>query len=207
MKVNGKNWTVYAVGGTPAQAVLHGALEVMPRKPDLVVSGINYGANIGTGITISGTVGAALEASALGIPALAISLDTRVENHLTYSKEVDFSSAAYFTAYFGKQLLGKSMPPDVNVLKVEVPDNATPETPWEITRISPVRFYRPIKPKRESWDVPAKLGYRVADDWDTTSNDSDVHVLFIKKVVSVTPLSLDLTSRVPLDELDSLLRG
>jgi len=207
VQVNGKIWTVYAVGGTPAQAVLHGALEVMPRKPDLVVSGINYGANIGSGITISGTVGAALEAAAMGIPALAISLDTKVENHLTYSTEVDFSSAAHFAAHFGRQLLDKSMPPDVNVLKVEVPASATPETPWEITRISPVRFYQAVRPERDSWDQPAKLGYRIADDWDKTTQDSDVHALYIKKIVSVTPLSLDLTSRLPLDELDALLRG
>ena len=76
VQVNGQEWTVYAVGGTPAQAVLHGVLEVMPQKPDLVVSGINYGANLGTGITISGTVGAAMEAAALGFRALAVSLET-----------------------------------------------------------------------------------------------------------------------------------
>jgi len=207
VQINGKTWTVYAVGGTPAQAVLHGALEVMPRKPDLVVSGINYGANIGSGITISGTVGAALEAAALGIPALAISLDTAVENHLTYSTEVDFSTAAHFAAYFGKQLLDKSMPPDVNVLKVEIPASATPETPWEITRISPKRYYSPLPPDRDSWDQPTKLGYRIADDWEKTSTDSDVYTLYRKKIISVTPLSLDLTSRLPLDELDSLLRS
>ncbi len=207
VQVNGKTWTVYAVGGTPAQAVLHGALEVMPRKPDLVVSGINYGANIGSGITISGTVGAALEAAALGIPALAISLDTAVENHLTYSTEVDFSTAANFAIYFGKQLLHKSMPNDVNVLKVEVPANATPETPWEITRISPRRYYTPVRPERDTWDQPTKLGYRIANDWDKTTPDSDVYALYIKKVVSVTPLSLDLTSRLILDELESLLRS
>src|SRR5512139_2704864 len=82
--IHGKAWTVYSVGGTPAQAVLHGILEIMPSRPDLVVSGINYGENLGTGITVSGTVGAALEAAAMGIPALAISLETDVEQHLSY---------------------------------------------------------------------------------------------------------------------------
>ena len=43
VEVNGQEWTVFSVGGTPAQTVLHGVLEVMKRKPDLVVSGINYG--------------------------------------------------------------------------------------------------------------------------------------------------------------------
>ncbi|MBM3143361.1 MAG: 5'/3'-nucleotidase SurE [Chloroflexi bacterium] len=207
VQVNGKTWTVYAVGGSPAQAVLHGALEVMPRAPDLVVSGINYGANIGSGTTVSGTVGAALEAAALGIPALAISVDTEVENHLSYSTEVDFSAAAYFAAYFGKRLLEKSLPPDVHVLKVEIPANATPETPWEVTRISPVRFYQAIRPERDSWDQPTQIRYRVAEDWEQTPPESDVHALYIKQVVAVTPLSLDLTSRVPLDDLADLLRG
>jgi len=66
MTVNGKEWQVYAVGGSPAQAFLHGYYEVLGFKPDLVVSGINYGENVASGITISGTVGAALEAATLG---------------------------------------------------------------------------------------------------------------------------------------------
>ena len=74
--VNNQDWTVYSVGGTPAQSVLHAVYEILPEKPRLVVSGINYGENIGLGVTISGTVGAALEGAALGIPALAISLET-----------------------------------------------------------------------------------------------------------------------------------
>ena len=65
MQVKDQPWTVYAVGGTPAQAVQHGVLEILPRRPDLAVSGINYGQNVGSGVTISGTVGAALEAAAL----------------------------------------------------------------------------------------------------------------------------------------------
>ncbi|NIQ74970.1 MAG: 5'/3'-nucleotidase SurE, partial [Phycisphaerae bacterium] len=69
VNVNGRPWNVHSVGGSPAQAILLGILEIMPEKPDLVVSGANYGENLGTGITVSGTVGAALEAAANGIPA------------------------------------------------------------------------------------------------------------------------------------------
>jgi len=61
LRVNGQEWIVYAVSGSPAQAIQHGVLEIMPKKPDLVVSGINYGENVGLGTTISGTVGAAME--------------------------------------------------------------------------------------------------------------------------------------------------
>ena len=72
------------MGGTPAQAVQHALLEIVSQKPDLVVSGINYGENIATGITISGTVGAAMEAAAAGIPAMAVSLETDKIHHLSY---------------------------------------------------------------------------------------------------------------------------
>src|SRR5512136_1930997 len=52
LTVRGREWTVYSVGGSPAQAMLHGMLEIMPCKPRLVVSGINYGENVAAGITI-----------------------------------------------------------------------------------------------------------------------------------------------------------
>ena len=108
--VHGQEWTVYAVGGSPAQAVLHAILEIMPQPPDLVVSGINYGENIGTGVTISGTVGAAMEAAALGYKALAVSLETDQKYHLSYSQEINFSAAALFTARFARMLLDKQFP-------------------------------------------------------------------------------------------------
>ena len=65
VEVNGREWSVFSVGGSPAQAVLHGVYEIMKHKPDLVVSGINYGENVASGITISGTVGASMEAASL----------------------------------------------------------------------------------------------------------------------------------------------
>lgn len=207
IQVNGRNWEAYAVGGTPAQAVLHGVLEIMPTKPDLVVSGINYGENVGTGITVSGTVGAALEGGALGVPSMAISLETDPEHHLSHSKDVDFSAAAHFVHQFGKALLEKQLPNDVDVLKIEVPSDATPETPWEITALSRIRYYQTLPPERESWDQPAKIGYAVSKEWNEAPQNSDVYVLHVKRNVSVTPLSLDLTSRAKLEHLDQLLRG
>jgi 5'-nucleotidase len=123
----------------------------MPEKPALIVSGINYGENVGTGVTISGTVGAALEAAALGFPALAISLETEPALHLSYSEDVDFSTAAYFTAYFGRLLLERRLLPDVDVLKVDVPSSATPQTPWKATRVSHLRYYEPPGMCRVKW--------------------------------------------------------
>ncbi len=86
--------------GTPAMAVLYGIFNLIPSKPDLIVSGINYGLNVGTGVTISGTVGAALEGAAAGIPSLAISLETEKEYHASYSREIDFNTAGFFTKLF-----------------------------------------------------------------------------------------------------------
>jgi len=205
--VNGKEWTVHSVGGSPAQTVQHAVLEILAQPPDLVVSGINYGENVGTGVTISGTIGAALEAASLKIPALAVSLQTEVEHHLSYSDEVVFSAAAHFTALFARILLQKRMPLDVNVLKVDVPAEATRATPWEVTRISHQRYYEAYKPERINWDVPTRVGYRHGDDPSTDALDTDVYALRVKKAVSVTPLSLDMTSRIQLKQLDDLLRG
>ena len=206
LHVHEKDWTVYAVGGTPAQAVLHGVLEVIGTKPALVVSGINYGENLGTSVTVSGTVGAALEAAAMGVPSLAISLQVPTSYQLTYSRQIDFSTAAYFTGYFGRLLLENHLPADVDVLKVDVPAEATLETPWQVTRQSRVRYYVPIRPQRQNWEEPAVVGYEMKIDLGEIPEDTDVYALLVKRVVSVTPLSIDLTSRVDLEELGELLR-
>jgi 5'-nucleotidase len=207
LHVNGQEWNVYAVGGSPAQAVQHGVLEIMAkRKPDLVVSGINYGENVGLGTTISGTVGAAMEAAALGIPALAISLEAAQRYHLSYSQEVNFSVAAHFTAFFSRILLARKMPEDVHLLKVDVPSDASPETPWVLTRVARQGYYEPIPPQRQSWNIAARLGYREAAVLDGEDEDSDVVVLRKHHKVAVTPISLDLSSRVDLDELQKILR-
>jgi len=207
VRVHDQTWTVHSVGGSPAQAVLHGVLEIMPHKPDLVVSGVNYGENLGTGVTISGTVGAALEGAALGIPSLAISLETENRYHLTYSTEVDFSATGFFVTLFGRMLLEKHLPPDVDVLKVDIPSDATPETPWELTRQARHRYYESLAPERPSWEDPVIIRYQPAADIQSIPAGTDVHTLLAKRVVSVTPLSLDLTSRVELPDLDRLLRS
>ena len=207
VQVNGQEWTVYSIGGTPAQTVLHGIYEVMPTKPDLVVSGINYGENVGTGVTISGTVGAAIEAASLGIPALAVSLEAEARYHLTYSEEVSFLVAADVAARIARLLLEKKLPTDVDLLKVDVPSDATVDTPWQLTRVSRQRYYQPVAPVRSSWSERAVMGYREAGDLDREPEDTDVYVLRKKRMVSVSPLSLDLTSRVNFAELDRLMRS
>jgi 5'-nucleotidase len=206
VQVNGQEWTVFSVGGTPAQTVLHGVLEVMQQKPDLVVSGINYGENVASGITISGTVGAALEAASLGIPAMAASLEAEPKYHLSYSEEVSFLVAAEFTARIARLLLEKKFPADVDLLKVDVPSDATVDTPWQLTRVSRQRYYQPVAPARQSWAERGLMNYREAGEFDGEAEDTDVYVLRKKRMVSVTPLSLDMTSRVDFAVLDRLMR-
>jgi 5'-nucleotidase len=204
--VNDKDWTVYSVGGSPAQAVQHAVMEILPHPPDLVVSGINYGENLGTAVTISGTVGAALEAAALGIPALAISLETGKQYHLGYSTEVDFHTAAHFTRLFADMMMNCEFPEDVDVLKVDVPNQATPETPWKLTRLTHQRYYVPVRPSRKSWDEPLVIDYEISEDPCNHEPGTDVYALCAEGVVSVTPLSLDLTSRIDFGQFEACLR-
>jgi 5'-nucleotidase len=206
VQVNGQEWTVYSIGGSPAQTVLYGTLEVMKHKPDLVVSGINYGENVGSGVTVSGTVGAALEAASLEIPAIAVSLEADTKYHLTYSEDLSFLVAADFTYRFAQMLLEKKFPEDVQVLKIDVPSDATVDTPWQLTRVSRQRYYEPLAPERAYWSEPGLIGYREASKLEEEPENTDVYVMRRKRWVSVSPLSLDLTSRVDFTALETLMR-
>ena len=203
--INGQTWMAYGVEGTPAQVVQHALLELMPRYPDLVVSGINYGENVGSGVTISGTVGAALEGASFGLPALAVSLQTESHYHQTYSTDINFSTAAHFAHFFAQRLLTTALPPDVDVLKLEVPETATPATRWQMTRLSRHRYYFPIKPERAQLADEGGIGYQrvIPENAAEVEPDSDVGAL-LAHVVSVTPLSLDMTARVKLADLKTL---
>ncbi len=202
----GVDTPVYAVDATPAQAVQHGVIELAPRLPSLVVSGINYGENTGNGVTISGTVGAALEAASLGIPALAISQQTPRDLHLSYA-DIDFSVSAYFARLFGDWLLSNRRPDDVDVLKVDVPMGATRDTAWRVTRLSRRRVYWPTRPERVALKGVGRLGYKIKLDPADTEPDSDVYTILVDHLVSVTPMSLDLTSRTDLFRFQQLLAG
>lgn len=208
LPMNGTPYKAYAVDGTPAQAVQHGVLELSNRLPALVVSGINYGENTGNGVTISGTVGAALEAASLGIPAIAVSQQTPKDLHLSYSNDVDFSAAAHFARLFGEWLLNTpSTPDDVDALKLDVPCNATPETPWRVTRLSRRRVYWPTRPERLALSEIGRIGYAYDTDPAKAEPDSDVYAVLHDGVVSVTPISLDMTSRTDLFRMRQLLAG
>jgi len=199
--------TAYAVDGTPAQAVQHGVLELAHDLPSLVVSGINYGENTGNGVTISGTVGAAIEGASLNIPSLAVSQQTPKDLHLTYSREVDFTAAAHFARVFGEWLIRDQYPDDVDLLKLDVPVGATIDTDWRVTRLSRRRVYWPTRPERVSLSDVGRLGYHFDMDPSKAEPDSDVYVLLHEGLVSITPISLDMTSRTDRYRLRQLITG
>lgn len=204
---SGQSYTVYAVDGTPAQAVQHGVFELAKRPPSLIISGINYGENAGNGVTISGTVGAALEGASLGIPSIAISQQTHHDLHLSYSGDVDFKAAAQFARQFGLWLMSNARPDDVDLLKIDVPLNATPETEWRVTRLSRNRVYWPTRPERVALNDVGKMGYHPNIDAAQAEPDSDVHVVMHLGLVSITPMSLDMTSRLDLHRFKQTLAG
>ena len=204
-RVKGRPIPTYSLHGSPAQAVLHGVIELAPRRPDIVVSGINYGENLGTIVTLSGTVGAALEAADLGIPALAVSQQMPKEYHYNSCEGIDLSAAAHFTAFFARLLLAMPRFPDVDVLKVDVPWGADPSTPWRVTRLSRQRHHYPKPRPRRKLSDRARMDYETRIDYATLEPDSDIYAVEVDRVVSVTPLSLDLTSRISLEELQAAL--
>lgn len=208
MNIHGQEWAVYAVGGTPAQTVQHSLLEIIPQKPDLVVSGINYGENIGEIVHFSGTVGAALEAASAGIPAIAVSQQLiDPDMYLSNSPEVDFSVTAQFTKRFASMLLKKQFPREAEVLNINVPSNATLETEWHITRLSLHRVYQPVLRRKGGWEEKGEIGGEfTVIDFATLPKDTDAYMLYSTHKVSVTPLTLDLTARVDLQQLESDLR-
>ena len=102
----------YSVEGTPADTVIIALHHLLKEKPDLVVSGINPGGNLGENVIYSGTVAAAMEATLHGVPAIAVSLASR--------KRKDFSRAAAFAAQLAVKILAEGLPSGI-MLNVNVP--------------------------------------------------------------------------------------
>lgn len=171
----------YTVEGQPVPA------HAIDGSPALCVSGINNGENVGSGVTGSGTVGAATEAADEGVPALAVSLETDEELHFRHSEDVDFSAAERFTRLFASHLLLHPVPSDVDVLKVEVPCDASGETPWRTTRLSRQRYFRTLSSGDRLLSEKRRRDYKVSVGLSSLEPDSDVYALPVDRVVSVTP--------------------
>lgn len=202
--VNGKEVQAYHCDCSPALVVRHGLKTIFKEnKPDLLVSGINYGENLGFNITGSGTVGAALEGACSGIPGIAISKQTDIDSHQKYTDQ-DWSATIFFLQRFAKFLLSTKLQTDIDILKIDVPINATPDTEVKFTRLAKDSYYTR---KIEEPTLDSKIGdgkVTIIINEATLDHDSDIYALAVEKVVSVTPLSVDLTSRVNLSALYGL---
>ena len=197
---------VYSINSTPATVVLQAILEILPEKPDLVVSGINYGENFCIDLTSSGTVGAALESASFDIPTIAISMETVDNLWFEYTDKVDFSVSAFFARLFGQILLNQAMPEDVSILNINVPGNASRETPWRTTRLSPHHYYQRYIERKGDLNSSASMNATIQIPVNESS-DTDIYAVKIDKIVSVTPISMDLTARVDLKYLENLLKN
>ncbi len=205
--VDGQHIKAFHCEGSPALTVQHGLNVLFTQgPPDLLISGINYGENLGSNISVSGTIGAALEGASRGIPALAVSLQTGEGMHFHYSEQ-DWSATIHFLTMFARSLLTQSLPLDVDVLKVDVPGSATTQTPWRLTRLSRNLYYTAFldHPSLESTPGEAELSIHVVRE--SLEPESDIYALVIDQIVSVTPLSLDCTSREDFQMLQNILAG
>lgn len=200
LPIGGARYSGYAVAGSPALAVAHALLELAPRRPVLCISGINYGENIGATITSSGTVGAALEASAFGIPSLAMSFEVKARPATRGGyAEVDWAVAAHFTRHFARRILARGLPPEIGVLNVNIPANATRDTPIHVTRQAEHLYYEWVQPLPRDLSTEYRLRKQVQSlPIDALEPESDVAAFVRDRVVTVTPLTGNLTARVDL---------
>ena len=186
-----------AVTGTPADCVKLALKELMPRKPDLVVSGINPGANVGVNINYSGTVAAAKEAVLSGIPALAISINSHEPLYLEES--------AKLTSRLIDQLWMDGMPEKV-LINVNLPDRLSQDIcgiQWchQNNRISLDGLKKQTDPRGQVY-----FWYTFPDQQVTSSGDATeslVDTTLLKKgYITLTPIRCNLTDESVLQQMD-----
>ena len=175
----------YAVDGTPTDCVNMGIHSLLPICPDLVVSGINHGPNLGDDITYSGTVAAAMEATLMGIPAIAVSL-------ATFDHGGHFPAAAAVAVRVSRQVMANRLPTDT-FLNVNVPNCLEAEmNPPLVTRQGKRSFVGKIVDKIDPRG--RKYFWIGSEEPDFNDEDgTDFHAIN-RRHVSITPLHLDLTN-------------
>jgi 5'-nucleotidase len=181
----------WAVDGTPADCVIVALHKLLNERPDLVISGINHGANLGENVYYSGTVGAAREAAIHHVPALAASLCSKKVN-------ADFGPAAKLTHRAAELILSEKLPEQV-LLNINVPGNWNGGVKFtrqskKITRTALLEGEDP-KGRPYFWLTEQKLGRDTEID-----ADSDYAAIFAGET-SVTPLHLDPTHVESLNHL------
>ncbi len=181
----------YAVDGTPTDCINLAVNGILHFTPDLVVSGINRGGNLGDDITYSGTVSAAMEGTLLGIPSFAVSLV------VDYEEECDFTEAAGFAVRLASYVLERGLPRDT-LLNVNVPNRGDIKG-YRITkqgkRIYGEAVVEKVDPRGKKYYWIGANSTRWHDDEDTDFKAID------EGFISVTPIHLDLTNYASLEEL------
>lgn len=181
----------YSVDGTPTDCVLIALTKIMPdNPPDIVVSGINYGANLGDDVTYSGTVAGALEAAIFKLPGIAVSLVTRSEFNFTY--------AAEFAAKLAAKVLREGLPPGV-LLNVNVPPGEIRGARWAHQGTKTVRslIHEGVDPRGRPyyWIGEQQTAWQEAGDSDYAAIGDGL--------VAITPLRADMTDYAALANLRS----
>jgi len=184
VKING-NFRGFSLDGTPADCVIVGLLEIMKdKKPDLIVSGINHGPNLGDDIIYSGTVSAAIEGAMRNIPSLAVSI--------AGFKNFKFESAALFTKKIASNLMKNNLPSNL-VLNINFPNIDYEEVKGiRITRHGKRVYQDEVKIIH---DPQGTTHYWLGGElpYGNIEPDTDFEAIY-NNMVSVTPLSLDLTN-------------
>ena len=180
----------FAVSGTPTDCVNLGVHGLLKERPALVVSGINKGGNLGDDITYSGTVAAAMEATLMGVPSFALSLDSE-----SFSYE-DFLPGSEFAVDLARMILANGLPADT-FLNVNIP--AGNPRGIQLTRQGKRRYADKVEKKLDPrghpyyWIGGGELGFHdvAGTDFHAIQNQS----------ISITPLHLDLTNYHAFDAL------
>jgi len=179
----------YMVNGTPADCVYLGVVELLDTKPDLLVSGINRGANVGDDVTYSGTIAAAFEGTILGIPSFAISL--------VGSQPYDFGNASRVAIKIAEKILDNGLPKDT-LLNVNVPSG-------EIAGVRTTRQGKHIYEElvHEGIDPRGGKYYWIGSgEAPHVDQGADTDYMAVRGgYVSVCPLHLDLTHYEALEPL------
>ena len=189
----------YATDGTPVDCVRLARLGLIEGfEPELVVSGINHGSNLGDDITYSGTVAAALEAIVLGLPGIAVSQQSSArELDFRAGEGFDFSTAAAFTARLVRELHRVPLPA-ATLLNVNVP-GGRPEG-VEVTRLGK-RIYRDELALVEERQ-PGRRLYRIYGEASYEQNETGTDLAAVAAGrIAVTPLHFDLTAHEGLSAL------
>jgi 5'-nucleotidase len=185
---------VYGVDGTPTDCVNLGVDIVLKRNPDLVVSGINKGWNIGDDVTYSGTVAGAMEAALLGIPGIAVSLKRTPEFDFTYAAEAAVTVARGVLA--GPWPARTFLNINVNTGK---PKGLRVTTQARRNHVTKIASRTDPRGQAYYWIEEA------LDDWHPGGGRSDYEAV-MEGYVSVTPLQADLTDFDALDALEQMIR-